>query len=163
MDQRTARVGNNNRTQIVTIPLEYRFPEGMKEVFIRKVGDEIVLSRLREREVDNKITVGDNEVDNLLGSLQLQDGKIEEFDLSHILIRVPEQVSPEQLRDRRARAEQVRHLFRRSALLWRAQDQCFSCTESFNFRAELVQRARSKNYFSGLTAVDKTFHGIFHS
>ncbi len=44
MDQRTARVGNNNRTQIVTIPLEYRFPEGMKEVFIRKVGDEIVLS-----------------------------------------------------------------------------------------------------------------------
>jgi hypothetical protein len=28
----TARVGNNNRTQIVTIPLEYRFPEGMKEV-----------------------------------------------------------------------------------------------------------------------------------
>ncbi len=44
MDQRTARVGNNNRTQIVTIPLEYRFPEGMKEVFIRKVGDEIILS-----------------------------------------------------------------------------------------------------------------------
>jgi antitoxin VapB len=44
MGQHTARVGNNNRTQIVTIPLEYRFPEGMKEVFIRKVGDEIVLS-----------------------------------------------------------------------------------------------------------------------
>lgn len=44
MDQRTARVGKNNRAQIVTIPLEYRFPEGMKEVFIRKVGEEIVLS-----------------------------------------------------------------------------------------------------------------------
>ncbi len=44
MDQRTARVGKNNRAQIVTIPLEFRFPEGMKEVFIRKVGDEIVLS-----------------------------------------------------------------------------------------------------------------------
>lgn len=44
MDQRTTRVGNNNRTQIVTIPLEYRFPEGMKEVFIRKVGNDIVLS-----------------------------------------------------------------------------------------------------------------------
>lgn len=44
MDQRTARVGKNNRAQIVTIPLEYRFPEGMKQVFIRKVGEEIVLS-----------------------------------------------------------------------------------------------------------------------
>jgi antitoxin VapB len=44
MEQRTARVGKNNRAQVVTIPLEYRFPEGMKEVFIRKVGEDIVLS-----------------------------------------------------------------------------------------------------------------------
>lgn len=44
MDQRTARVGKNNRAQIVTIPLEFRFPEDMKEVFIRKVGEDIVLS-----------------------------------------------------------------------------------------------------------------------
>ena len=44
MSQRTARVGKNNRAQIVTIPLEFRFPESIKEVFIRKVGDEVVLS-----------------------------------------------------------------------------------------------------------------------
>ena len=44
MDQRTARVGKNNRAQVVTIPLEFRFPEGMKEVFIRTVGDDVVLS-----------------------------------------------------------------------------------------------------------------------
>lgn len=44
MDQRVARVGKNNRAQVVTIPLEYRFPEGMKQVFIRKQGDEVILS-----------------------------------------------------------------------------------------------------------------------
>ena len=44
MDQRTARVGKNNRAQIVTIPLEFRCPEDMKEVFIRKVGDDVILS-----------------------------------------------------------------------------------------------------------------------
>ena len=44
MDQRTARVGKNNRAQIVTIPLEFRFPKDMKEVFIRKVGDDVILS-----------------------------------------------------------------------------------------------------------------------
>jgi len=44
MDQRVARVGKNNRAQVVTIPLEYRFPQGMKQVFIRKVGDEFILS-----------------------------------------------------------------------------------------------------------------------
>jgi len=44
MEQRIARVGKNNRAQVVTIPLEYRFPEGMKVVFIRKVGEEVILS-----------------------------------------------------------------------------------------------------------------------
>jgi len=75
--------------------------------FREDIRDEITMSRLREREVDNKITVTEGEVDAALGALQSQDGKNEEFDLSHILIRVPEQASPEQLRDRRARAEQA--------------------------------------------------------
>ena len=44
MEQRVARVGKNNRAQVVTIPLEFRFPEGMKQVFIRKVGEEVILS-----------------------------------------------------------------------------------------------------------------------
>lgn len=44
MAQRTARLGKNNRVQVVTIPLEYRFPDDMKEVFISKVGEDIILS-----------------------------------------------------------------------------------------------------------------------
>lgn len=44
MALQTARVGKNNRAQVVTIPLEFRFPEGMKEVYIRKHGEEIILS-----------------------------------------------------------------------------------------------------------------------
>lgn len=40
----TARVGKNNRAQVVTIPLEFRFPEGMKDVYIRKVGNDLILS-----------------------------------------------------------------------------------------------------------------------
>jgi antitoxin VapB len=46
MEQRTTRLGKKNRTQVVTIPLEYRFPEGVKEVFIRRVGQDLVLSPL---------------------------------------------------------------------------------------------------------------------
>ena len=44
MTLQTARVGKNNRAQVVTIPLEYRFPEGMKDVFIRKIGEDSILS-----------------------------------------------------------------------------------------------------------------------
>jgi antitoxin VapB len=44
MSMQTARLGKNNRTQVVTIPLEFRFPEGMTDVFIRKVGEDVILS-----------------------------------------------------------------------------------------------------------------------
>jgi len=72
-----------------------------------EIRDEIVLVRLREREVDNKIQIADSEVDNFLSTLQQQESRGEEFNLSHILIRVPEQASPEQLQERRARAERA--------------------------------------------------------
>ena len=44
MTLQTARVGKNNRAQVVTIPLEFRFPEGMKDVYIRKIGEDVILS-----------------------------------------------------------------------------------------------------------------------
>ena len=44
MTLQIARVGKNNRAQVVTIPLEYRLPEGMKDVSTRKVGEDVILS-----------------------------------------------------------------------------------------------------------------------
>ena len=44
MHQQTARVGKNNRAEVVNTPLEFRFPPETKDVFIRKLGDDIVLS-----------------------------------------------------------------------------------------------------------------------
>ena len=40
----TARVGWNNRSQTVTMPLEFRFPESVREVFIRREGESVVLT-----------------------------------------------------------------------------------------------------------------------
>lgn len=40
----TARVGWNNRSQTVTMPLEFRFPDGVREVFIRREGESVVLT-----------------------------------------------------------------------------------------------------------------------
>ncbi len=40
----TARVGWNNRTQVVTMPLEFRFPEAVREVYIRKEGESVILT-----------------------------------------------------------------------------------------------------------------------
>ncbi len=75
--------------------------------FREDIRDEIILARLREREIDNKIQIADSEIDNFLATQQPQDGKVDEYNLSHILIQVPEQASPERLQERRARAEQA--------------------------------------------------------
>lgn len=42
--RQTARIGWNNRTQVVTLPLEFRFPLEVREVFIRKEGESVVLT-----------------------------------------------------------------------------------------------------------------------
>lgn len=42
--RQTARVGWNNRSQTVTMPLEFRFPDTVREVFIRRDGESVVLT-----------------------------------------------------------------------------------------------------------------------
>lgn len=37
-------MGWNNRSQTVTLPLEYRFASSVREVFIRREGDSVVLT-----------------------------------------------------------------------------------------------------------------------
>ncbi len=75
--------------------------------FREDIRDEITITRLREREVDNKITIAESEIDNFLNTQQAQEGRADEYHLSHILISVPEQASPERLQERRSRAEQA--------------------------------------------------------
>lgn len=75
--------------------------------FREDIRTQIVLTRLREREVDNRIVVAESEIDNFLGTQQVQAGRGDEFNLSHILVTVPENASPEQIQARRARAEQA--------------------------------------------------------
>lgn len=75
--------------------------------FREQVRSEIVLSRLREREVDNRVVVSDAEIDQYLATQDAQSGKAVEYNVSHILVRVPEQASPEQIQAQRRRAEQA--------------------------------------------------------
>ena len=68
---------------------------------------ELVIQRVRDREVDSKIFVSDAEVDNYLATVAAQAGGENEYLVSHILVRVAEQSSPEQIAQRQARAEEA--------------------------------------------------------
>ena len=71
------------------------------------VRNEITIARLRDREVDSRTTVSDAEVDNFLATAAAQTGGEAEYRLSHILVLVPEQATPEQIDAKRARAEEA--------------------------------------------------------
>mgnify|MGYP001764806450 CR=1 FL=1 len=74
--------------------------------FRENIRNEILLARTRERQVDNKLTVSEAEIEGYLQTQSAQ-GKDEEFNLSHILVTVPENASPEQIQARKARAEDI--------------------------------------------------------
>jgi peptidyl-prolyl cis-trans isomerase SurA len=71
------------------------------------IRNEIIVQRLREREVESRLTVSDAEVDHYLATLKLQNTGDEEYLLAHILVIVPEQASAEQIEGKRRRAEEA--------------------------------------------------------
>lgn len=75
--------------------------------FREDIRNEITISRLREREVDNKLTVSDGEIDNLLTTQSNRGDDQDEFEISHILVRTPEDSSPEDLDKARAKTDIV--------------------------------------------------------
>ena len=68
---------------------------------------QIIIQRVREREVDSKVMVTDAEVDNYLATIASQAGGEEEYHLSHIYITVPEQATPAVVEASRKRAEEA--------------------------------------------------------
>jgi peptidyl-prolyl cis-trans isomerase SurA len=75
--------------------------------FREELRNEILITRLKEREVDSKILITDAEIDNYLKNQQTLGGKDDEYSLAHILLLVPEQASPEQIQAKRAAAEKA--------------------------------------------------------
>ncbi len=71
------------------------------------VRNEIIIQRLREREVENRITVSEAEVEQYLATIKAQSGGEAEYRLAHILVLVPEQASSAQIDAKRRRAEEA--------------------------------------------------------
>jgi peptidyl-prolyl cis-trans isomerase SurA len=72
--------------------------------FREDIRNEILLARLREREVDNTIVVTDAEVETELAREAKQATGDSEYRLAHVLVLVPAQASNDQIEQRRRRA-----------------------------------------------------------
>ena len=75
--------------------------------FREEIRRQIQINQLRQQMVGARITVSEQEVDNLLASQAAWGSQNREYHLGHILIEVPEAASPEEVKAARARAEEV--------------------------------------------------------
>lgn len=75
--------------------------------FREDIRSEITIARLREREVDNKLNISEAEVDNHLTTQANRGEEQDEFEVSHILIRTPEDSSPEDLEKAKEKTQEA--------------------------------------------------------
>ncbi len=75
--------------------------------FREDVRNEIIISRLQQRQINNRISVTEREIENYLATRAQQSDPDTEYRLAHILIGVPEAASPEAIASARAKAEDV--------------------------------------------------------
>jgi len=73
--------------------------------FREEIRKEMILVRLKDREVIKKIKVSEGEVVNFLYNQAHSSGNTDEYQLSHIMIRTQNQASPSQIESKRQRAE----------------------------------------------------------
>jgi peptidyl-prolyl cis-trans isomerase SurA len=75
--------------------------------FREDIRSEITISRIREREVDNKLNISEGEIDNYLTTQANRGEEQDEFEISHILIRTPEDASPEDLEKAKIKTQEA--------------------------------------------------------
>lgn len=103
LDMALRRIAENNKLTLETFKQALEKDNIPWDKFREEIRQEITVSRLRDREVDSRITISDAEVDNYLASAEAR-GDNAEYLISHIIVRLPEQAGPEQIARLRSRA-----------------------------------------------------------
>jgi peptidyl-prolyl cis-trans isomerase SurA len=104
VDRAVERIAQSNKMTLSDFRKALETDGVAFDSFRNDIRQQMTMARLREREVDNRVQVSDSEVDLFLEQMKARpDGS--EYNLAHILVRVPEQASPERIREARTRAE----------------------------------------------------------
>jgi len=83
--------------------------------FREDIRHQIVIRRLQQKTVADRVHVTSQEVDNELARMNAQGQKNREYHLAHILVAVPEAASPAQIKKAHGKAEAILHKLRNGA------------------------------------------------
>ena len=72
-----------------------------------RIRDEMIIGELQKREVNSRVNVTDQEVDDFLTNQNVQGSPNEEYRLEHILVTVPEAANAQQIQAAKKRAQAI--------------------------------------------------------
>jgi peptidyl-prolyl cis-trans isomerase SurA len=105
LDRAVANVAQQNQMTLPQLRERLR-QEGISYAKFRdNIRDQLLVERVREREVVSRIKISDAEIDDLIEKRRSAAGVGAQIDLAQILVTVPENASDAVLAERRARAE----------------------------------------------------------
>jgi peptidyl-prolyl cis-trans isomerase SurA len=107
LDRAVQRVAQNNKMTLADFRRALEADGVLFQAFREDLREQILLSRLREREVDDRVQVSDTEIDLFLAESAVKPDTRVEYQVSHILVRVPEQATPERVEAARGRAQKA--------------------------------------------------------
>lgn len=105
LDKTIERIAEQNKMDVAQFKSALESDGLSLRKFREDIRNEITIARLRERDVDNRLTISDGEIDNYLTTQANRGDDQDEYEISHILIRAPEDSSPEDLEKVRAKTE----------------------------------------------------------
>lgn len=80
--------------------------------FRNSIREEMIISRLRKSQVEDKVVVSDREIDDYLATQVVQGGAETSYRLSHILVSVPEAALPEQIQVAQEKLAKIQDLLK---------------------------------------------------
>jgi peptidyl-prolyl cis-trans isomerase SurA len=108
LEQAIARIAESNQMTLARFRSAIEADGIPWARFREEIRQEITLARVREREVDHRVSVSDAELDHAFELEQRLGRDRVEVDLGHIIVRVPENADTGQVAVLRARAEEAR-------------------------------------------------------
>ncbi len=106
LERAIERIAGNNKLSVEQLRAALEKDGVAWNRFRDEIRTEILLTRLREREVDSRVVVTDAEIDNFIAN-NPDAFSGQEFSVAHILLRTPEGATPQQIEAVARRAEQV--------------------------------------------------------
>src|ERR671937_2385214 len=107
LDRAVERIAQSNNMTLADFRRALEGDGVSFDAWRNEIRQQMIMARLREREVENRVQVSDTEVDLFLEQLKNRPDEGAEYNIAHILVRVPEGASPERIRQARERADQA--------------------------------------------------------